>query len=262
MLSISIILPVFNAQNFIQHTLEQIVSLLRSKSDVDKVQIILVNDGSQDQTLHVMNEFIQKNFYDSKFSFNMISYSKNRNIGYALRRGIQIAKNDIIFMVDCDLPFGIEVISDSLQFIKDYDLISVDRTKRKDSYIVPLHRAILHVGLIKVIKLMFGNAVEGLDDFVVGFKVIKKHLLEKIQDYLSSDTSLFHFEILLFTKLINSYEKKYKMFFLYPKYNPKANHYSTFTPLRIVRYVFKVLIELIKIRLKLAKIMREYNKKL
>ncbi|MCX7759325.1 MAG: glycosyltransferase family 2 protein [bacterium] len=250
-MNISIILPIYNAEGFILDSLRKLVELLE-KIQADETQIILVNDGSMDNTLEKINEFI--NSYDGVIHFDLVSYKKNRNIGFALRKGIEKVRNEIVIIMDCDLPFKLDIINESLTLIESCDLVSVDRTKKRESYNVGLFRFLLHRGLIFIIKVMFGKYIKGIDDFVAGFKVIKRHLLDKIESNLRSDTSLIHFEIILFTKLLNLREDNYKICFVYPTLNIETNKFSTYSLPKVLKTVIKILLELIVIRINLKQV--------
>lgn len=255
-MSLSIILPIYNAQEFILDSLRKLVELLE-KIQTDEIQIILVNDGSIDNTLEKINEFI--NSYSGVIKFDLVSYEKNRNIGFAIKKGIEKVRNEIVIIMDCDLPFKLDIINESLRLIDSCDLVSVDRTKRRESYNVGLFRFLLHRGLIFIIKVMFGKYIKGIDDFVAGFKVIKRDLLDRIRFNLRSDTSLVHFEIILLTQLLNLKGANYKICFVYPFLNTDTNKLSTYSLPKILKTVIKILLELVMMRIELSKSIRFLN---
>ena len=86
---ISIIVPIYNAEKYIKKCVE---SLLRQTKE--ELEIILINDGSTDQT-----EKIIKTFQDPR-----IRYFKNKNQGIGKTRnfGIQKAEGEYISFVDSD----------------------------------------------------------------------------------------------------------------------------------------------------------------
>lgn len=255
---ISVILPIFNAEKFIKNSLSTLTEYLKNpdlEKDLEHIQLILVNDGSTDNTSNEINEFIDNFPTNSKFEINLISYKTNRNIGFAIKQGLQKAKNEIIIIMDCDLPFKLDIINQSLELIKSCDIVSIDRTKIKGSYDVPLLRMILHKGLILLIKLMFWKEIQGIDDFVAGFKVVKKELVDKIKNYFISDTSLIHFEIILLTQILNKVDKKqYQICFVYPHFNRETIKDTTYSFMKIVKVVLKILKDLISIKIKIKQI--------
>lgn len=254
-MNLSFILPIYNAQEFINDSLRRLTDFLQKMEFLEKVQIILVNDGSKDNTLKKIQEFI--NYFNNlpnnkEIYFTLVSYEKNRNIGFAIREGIKKVENDIVIIMDCDLPFKLDIIMEGLKSINQYDIVSVDRTKNKESYKVSFFRLILHKGLIKIIKLIFGKYVSGIPDFVAGFKIIKKDKLKNLQKYLTSSTSLIHFEILLWANLM-----KYKICFVTPVLDESTNKSSTYSLKKIFFTVIKIIFELILIRINLEKIAKD-----
>jgi len=85
--SISVIVPAYNEEKGIAHVLKSL-----SKCHVD--EIIVVNDGSTDDTLNIIRQF------DKHILINL---KKNHGKGYAISTGIKKAKGDIVIFIDADL---------------------------------------------------------------------------------------------------------------------------------------------------------------
>ncbi|MFN3995030.1 MAG: glycosyltransferase family 2 protein [bacterium] len=257
-MNLSFILPVYNAQDFIRDSLKKLTDFLQEIEYLERIQIILVNDGSKDDTLKKIQEFIS-NFNTlpnrKEIYFTLVSYEQNKNIGFAIKEGIKKVDNEIVLIMDCDLPFKLDIITKGLNLIDQYDIVSVDRTKNKESYKVSFFRLILHKGLIKIIKLIFGKYVFGIPDFVAGFKIIRTDKLKNIEKYLISNTSLVHFEILLWANLMS-----YKICFVTPILDESTNKFSTYSLKKIFFTIIKIIFELIFIRLNLQKIAKDVKK--
>ena len=96
--SVSIIYPVYNEEKRLRKTFLDIMKFEKSNKFLKK-EYIFVNDGSSDQTLSI----IKKEFKNNKnIKVKLISYSKNMGKGHALKRGVQIAKNDWVLTTDAD----------------------------------------------------------------------------------------------------------------------------------------------------------------
>lgn len=254
-MNVSFILPVYNAQDFIEESLKILIDYIEKNRLIQDVQIIIVNDGSKDKTIDIITNFVNTNQYE-KITFDIVSYDKNMNIGFAIRKGIEKVKNDVVIIMDSDLPFELNIIDDSLSLINSCCLISVDRTRKVESYKVGFIRLILHKGLIFLIKLMFGKYLKGINDFVAGFKVIRKKFLDKIKKKLCSNTSLIHFEIILYTVIENlKGEEKCNIGFVFPILRVETNQKTTYKFFKILEVVWKIIFGLFEIKKRVAKMM-------
>ncbi len=95
--TVSIIIPVFNEQN----TIEKVINLVkRSNTSGLAKEIIVVDDGSTDQTRRILKKLKQ--------SKNLKVYFNDKNVGkgYSLKKGIQASKGDIVIVQDADLEYS------------------------------------------------------------------------------------------------------------------------------------------------------------
>ena len=89
---LSVIVPVYNVEKFIDKCVESIIN--QSYKDIE---IILVDDGSTDNTLEELNKIVQ---VDSRIK--VISYDKNKGLNYALNMCLKEAKGTYIARQDDD----------------------------------------------------------------------------------------------------------------------------------------------------------------
>lgn len=92
---ISIIVPVFNAENFLRRTLGSIVN---QSIGIDNLEVIIINDSSTDKSKEIIEEYsnMYDNFYGYHLKKNTGSPSIPRNIG------IKKASADYIMFLDQD----------------------------------------------------------------------------------------------------------------------------------------------------------------
>ena len=88
-MKLSIIIPVYNEEHTIKKILEEVCDFKKENS---LYEIIIVNDGSTDQTLNVLEK--NKTLYD-----HLITYEKNGGKGFAVKEGLKFAKASTIRMV-------------------------------------------------------------------------------------------------------------------------------------------------------------------
>jgi dolichyl-phosphate beta-glucosyltransferase len=100
-LTYSIILPAYNEGVRIGDTLGKI--LAHSKKSGWDVEIIVVNDGSTDDTCEVVRSYAAKNP-----ALRLIDNPGNRGKGYSVRNGMLRARGDVLLFSDADLSSPIE----------------------------------------------------------------------------------------------------------------------------------------------------------
>lgn len=88
---LSVIIPAFNCEKSIKRTVESIIS-----SGLTDFEIVIVNDGSTDNTAVICNNLC------SKYSFINYSEQKNSGVSAARNSGINIATGNYILFFDAD----------------------------------------------------------------------------------------------------------------------------------------------------------------
>ena len=161
---IFIVLPIYNEEKII----EKVVDELIDKTSELNIKIILINDGSKDET----REKIEK-YKDIK---NIIVINKqNEGHGKTISYGYEYAiKNDCdyIFQMDSDDQFYTEDIKRFLKEDFNENLIIGERKKRKDKLI-----RLIITNLMKLIIFIFHGVL--IKDANSPFRLIKKSFLSK-----------------------------------------------------------------------------------
>jgi dolichyl-phosphate beta-glucosyltransferase len=103
--SLSIVIPAFNESERLKQPLQQIMSHL-VEAGVDG-EIIVVDDGSSDDTVSVAREILEP----SEVPSNVIRYANNRGKGFAVRTGLEAASADVALFTDADLSTPIAEMS-------------------------------------------------------------------------------------------------------------------------------------------------------
>ncbi len=113
---ISIICPMYNEGGKIASNLKNLIGVL-NECYQQKFEVILVNDGSMDNSLEEAKKVVDENS-----QVHLVSYKKNRGRGYAIRQGFEVAKGDVIVTTESDLSWGENIIKQMVDKLEDEEL--------------------------------------------------------------------------------------------------------------------------------------------
>jgi glycosyltransferase involved in cell wall biosynthesis len=105
--SISVIIPVYNGERYIESTVSSVIEF----GDDSGVEVIVVNDGSTDSTLEILERF--------KNSIKLIS-TANQGESSAVNTGIENTSSDILLVVSADDPiFTARIFQNVVDFFEN-----------------------------------------------------------------------------------------------------------------------------------------------
>ena len=146
---LSLVIPIFNEEKLVDELVKRTVSSVESFTP--HYELILVDDGSTDQSLEKMLLWQKKNK-----NIKILSLSKNFGHQAAYTAGLEYARGEVVAMMDGDLQDPPELLGDMFRLISEenYDVVSGKRTGRKgkngrDFYAVLFHHLFKHIGEIK-----------------------------------------------------------------------------------------------------------------
>jgi len=126
-MTLSIVIPVYNEEESIRLLYEKL------KASLDPLQkeyeILFIDDGSTDRTLSILEEIQAKDKH-----LTVLSLRRNFGQTAAFAAGFDFARGDIVVTMDGDLQNDPADIPKLLEKIKDHDLVSGWRKKRKDPF--------------------------------------------------------------------------------------------------------------------------------
>ncbi len=129
MASISIVIPAFNEEKSIAKTISGIKSSIQPLGSKNKIDIIIVNDGSKDNTSGILQKIK---------GITLLENSVNLGYGASLKLAIKKSNADYIIIVDADGTYPAESIRDLAAKLKDNDMVVGARTGKYVS--IPLFR--------------------------------------------------------------------------------------------------------------------------
>jgi len=116
----------------------------------EKIEIIVVDDGSTDDTAGILAAL--RRGYDDLL---IIRHAENRGYGVALYSGLFSAKKDLVFFTDADRQFDPREVRRLVTWIHDYDLVVGYQKNRAD----PWHRRFNARGWNLLVRLILGLQV-------------------------------------------------------------------------------------------------------
>lgn len=190
---LSVIVPVYNKGKTLFNNLQIICDELESISP--NHEIIVVNDGSRDNSEQEVSRFIQSPF--SK-KVNFFSYPMNAGKGFALTYGFSKSSGNPIVFIDGDLEIHPRQIKDYLTLFKNHDADIVIGSKRHpESHVYyPFIRRLYSRTYQTLIKLLFNL---NISDTQVGLKVFRREVLKKVVPRLVIKAWAFDLELLVVT---------------------------------------------------------------
>ena len=168
---ISIIIPVFNDCESIRYLLDEVLNVMQNNKL--NCELIVVNDGSNDNTSTVLDELTIK-----IKELSVISLRKNYGQTAAMSAGFDNSKGEIVITLDGDLQNDPNDIPKLISHINEgYDLICGWRYERKDKLI---NRRIPSKIANKLIANVTGLK---LHDYGCSLKAFKKEIVDDIKLY-------------------------------------------------------------------------------
>ena len=110
---VSIIVPVYNAEKFIDKCIQSLIN-----QTYQNIEIILSNDGSKDNSLKKIKDWEKK--YPDKIKCES---HKNQGVGMTRNKGIALATGDYLTFVDSDDYLDDNFIETLVNNIDDCDII-------------------------------------------------------------------------------------------------------------------------------------------
>ena len=126
---LSIVVPVYNEEGCLQELIDR--TLKACEASKKKFEIVLIDDGSEDGTLEILQAASKKH------EDIVVSCILNRNYGQhnAIMAGFSIVRGDLIVTIDADLQNPPEEIPRLVAKAEEgYDVVGTIRQKRQDTF--------------------------------------------------------------------------------------------------------------------------------
>ena len=182
--SVSFFCPAYNEEKNLPELIPLVVSFLSKVSD--KFEVIIINNGSFDNTRKVAEELARK--YDV---IRLIHHSVNLGYGGALKAGFKNSRYQYIMYTDSDNQYNVYELMPYLIFLEEYDVLS-GYVVKKAVTIRRVFQSFVFNFLVKV--LFFTN----LKDVNCSMKIYKRNVLDLLD--IKSSSAFIDAEMLIKAK--------------------------------------------------------------
>ena len=180
---LSIFLPTYNEEDNIEKCIKSALSAAKKVARRYEVIVVLARDSSDD-TEKIVKDLMKEN-KKIRWVYQDI---KDKGYGFALRLGIASSKYDYVFYTDADSQYDIAEITKLLPYLKEYDIVSGYRMKRRDIF----GRVVMAFVYNLILRTLFQT---GLRDVDSAFKIYKKRIFDKVK--LKYRTGIVDAEIII-----------------------------------------------------------------
>lgn len=179
---ISIIIPIYNEAPGIEATLDELIFFSEEKN----WEIIVVNDGSTDDTAGILSNFK---------TLTILSHTHNKGYGASLKTGINNARADVVVFFDGDGQHNPDDIPHLLEKLPGCDMVVGERTKgsRKDWLRIP--------GKWILGKVANFLSEQKIPDLNSGLRAVKKAVIEGMLDIFPDGFSFSTTSTIAFFKM-------------------------------------------------------------
>lgn len=171
--SISVFFPAYNDAHSIGKLVEDALAVLPALTD--DFEVIVVNDGSLDETQIVLDELAEKHA-----ALRVVRHETNKGYGGALQSGFRAARNDLVFYTDGDGQYDVRELAKLVPLLREnVDVVNGYKLGRTDK----MNRKVIGGFYNRLAHFLFSLPVRDVD---CDFRLIRRIFLGKISLYSTS----------------------------------------------------------------------------
>jgi len=195
MKTISVIIPAYNEEKRLPKTLKKWQNFLSHNINADfKItEIIIVDDGSTDETVRMAEAF------KNNLPIKIVEIKPNKGKGNAVRAGVKQAIGDFIFIYDADAAVLPEELNKLLAQTGNADVIIGSRTAKDSKTEMSLMRRIVGI----CFHIFCYPLLPNIKDASCGAKLLKTDCAKKIFGLQKINRFAFDIEILWIARKLN-----------------------------------------------------------
>jgi dolichyl-phosphate beta-glucosyltransferase len=188
---ISISIPCYNEEKRLPEKLRPYLDWL--EKNLPDYELVLVNDGSTDKTLEVLNNLAKENP-----KIKIVHNGQNRGRGFGMKTGVLASSGTYILETDADLPVSPDHILKFMDFLEknpEYAFVIGSREHPESGFVVkqPFIRVFAGKVFHRIFMLFFGSQFK---DVMCGFKMFRHDVAKEIFQYVYDEKYLAAGEII------------------------------------------------------------------
>jgi len=187
--SISVVVPAYNEENDLRSSINIIFNYLENTVKA-KFEILIVENGSTDNTANIAKELEAEYSNVKAFSLDTPSFGK------AYRYGILQANNDMVTLYPVDLAFSLDFIGRAYRLIDKYPIIMGVRFHQKSEVDRPFIRTFISKIHIMLVNALLGTKFNDVDCL----KAFQTDIGKKLVKYTSADGPFIEVEFIYLLK--------------------------------------------------------------
>jgi len=189
---LSLIMPAYNEGRTIEEIIYRVDNVVREMGL--KYELIIVDDGSIDNTRMKVNNYARNNGH-----VKVVGYNDNVGKGFALKTGFSHAIGEMVVFMDSDADINPKQIAHYVEALKKADVVVASKWHHQSKVDTPLLRRILSHGFNVLVKLLVGLR---LSDTQTGLKAIRRNVFLSVFPRLTVKRYAFDVEMLALANLL------------------------------------------------------------
>ena len=199
---VSVVIPAYNEEKSI---VASITSAINSDYPKNKLEVIVVNDGSTDETENILRKFLSEN---TKVNLKIVTQS-NSGKAHSLNNGIKnYAKGELVMCLDADSILTRDTIKNAVRYFEEKKVVAMASN-------VKIKREKGFLNLIQAFEYAISYQMKRAQtlfniEYIIGGigSMFRRDFLEKIDFY---DTNTVTEDIDLTMKILRNGNKKYRV---------------------------------------------------
>ena len=182
-MKLSIYVPAYNEEDWVIRALESIP--IR-----DDIEVIVVDDGSTDNTLQKVMDFKKK----TKLNMRVIACSDNQGISYANNVGIDCCKGEYMYVIDADDYVYTDKFDEAVNQLDGTDIVYINAITNEERIMIPSEdNHNLCAGWFKFIRTDFMQGIRRKITCYGGDYDMWKELIDKPHTSKHIDSIVYHY---------------------------------------------------------------------